>query len=265
MTDEAIMEKAKRFAGGSGHRDTIMKSLTHTWLQKFKQRYSIGTSAPMRRASEPRIPALSTSLSSISPSLPSAQTSPLSGSRSDEDMRAHGEYSFAYRQASFQSETPLTGTVASSFSSDIVSPVGPFGFSPDASTAVFPLDPKFSHEEKLNGVYATMQAQYLDQKHHTHGCATPRNHPSALVQDVSPTSHEMTFLSGADSTKETGKAAARLDGAATPSSEDAQRAAITLLNYLQNLSQPGQFEGEYSAIMKLTKKLDIQPSKISSQ
>lgn len=57
VKDEEIMDQAKLFARASGNQDSLLNSLTSSWLQKFKQKHGIGAGGRlMRRASETNIP-----------------------------------------------------------------------------------------------------------------------------------------------------------------------------------------------------------------
>uniref|UniRef100_A0A8H7NAS1 HTH CENPB-type domain-containing protein n=1 Tax=Bionectria ochroleuca TaxID=29856 RepID=A0A8H7NAS1_BIOOC len=158
IKDEEIMDQAKLFARASGHQDSLVSSLTSSWLQKFKQKHGITSGRLMRRASETNIPdsaRMSTSRSKkkkeksdiISPTSPSGQKSPLSDSRSDEDQQHDGfDFSaFSYRQAASQSATSLSSNLRdagnnSSFSSSAMSPTGTLTFSPDPNTGAFAVD-----------------------------------------------------------------------------------------------------------------------------
>lgn len=283
MTDSDIMQQAQRFARGSDNRQAILNNLTPNWLNRFKQRYSLGMPGPLRRASESNIPehlSMSARLYSISPSSPSADTSPLSGCRSDDDLRARGDCEFVYRPFASNSEASLTDNAPSSFSSDFNSPAGQFGFSQDGPAAGFPLDPNFGYERKREATIPSLNLQYTENQHTEGNLMTPRNLPPSTApvpcKQESPVAVAMPALPALRrngnksivSTKMTGindedEAATMEISEEGPSPEDAQRAAVTLLNYLQNLDQAGQFDREYSTIMKLTKKLQIQSNQFS--
>lgn len=263
MSDSEIMDRARQYARGSPNHQAILAKLTPSWLNKFKLRYSIDTvGGSLRRASEPSIPkklSFSTGFPDISPTSPSAQTSPLSVSPSDDDPRSFGSHDFTYRQLASQSETSLANNATSSFSSELISPVGPFGHSPDGHPSGFALDPEFEAEQKTNGPFRSMEMEYGSQMHNESTDPTlmaPHNASASCKQDTVASIPSMRLCGkdlNADSRPLT----------TMPSPEDAQRAAATLLNYLQNLGRCGQFEQEYSTIMKLTMKLDIHPSHFS--
>ncbi|OAA78319.1 Homeodomain-like protein [Akanthomyces lecanii RCEF 1005] len=261
MSDTEIMDRARQYARGSPNHQAILAKLTPSWLNKFKLRYSIDTTGgALRRASEPSIPeklSFSARFPDISPTSPSAQTSPLSVSPSDDDLQSRGKHDFTYRQFASQSETSLTNN-ATSFSSELISPVGPFGYSPDGHSSGFPLDPEFEAEQKRNGSFHSMEVEYASQMHSEatdSTLVTPRNAPPPCKQE-SPVADTMASIPSMRLCGKKLNTGVRVSPT-TPSPEDAQRAAATLLNYLQNLGHGGQFEHEYSTIMKLTMKLDI--------
>lgn len=108
VTDADIKEKFRFFATSTGNPDTVLKSTSNTWLEKFKQKNGIGTGRLVRRASETNIPDKrrgsksaimigSPSLvpmeptnadSPLSPGTRHPSASPLSGNRSDEERNA---------------------------------------------------------------------------------------------------------------------------------------------------------------------------------
>lgn len=269
MTDEQIMMQAQLFARASNNRDSVVNNLSSNWLHKFKQKYSIGTCEPLRRASEPSIHesfSMSSRFQSISPSSASVQNSPLSGSRSDDDLRARGDYNFTYRQFASQSEASLTDNSSSSFSSELISPVGPFGFSPDTQ---HPTGFSFGKREDI---LPPMEVEYASRPYLDGDLTTPRNLPSvaslpSFKQEASTvpniaTHHDLVHSEnkGDNDMKTNGN---RGSSAGAPSPEDVQRAATTLLSYLQSLGQSDQFEAEYTAIMKFTQNLQINPNRVS--
>ncbi|KAM3505340.1 hypothetical protein MY10362_002989 [Beauveria mimosiformis] len=263
MSDEDIMDSACKYARGSPNHQAILAKLTTTWLNKFKQRYSIETVGSVRRASEPSISEklpISARFQSISPSSPSPNTSPLSVSPSDDDLRSRGDYNFTYRQYASHSESSLTDNAASSFSSELISPVAPFNYSPDGPSTGFPLDPEFEAEQKRDAFTfrGPMELEYTSPIQTASADSllmTPRNLPPICKQE-SPVADTMASISQKHVNGKDMKTGA-------PSPEDAQRAVTTLLSYLQNLGQAGQFDHEYSAIMQLTRKLHIQPNQFS--
>ena len=161
VTDSDIKEKFRFFATTTGNSDTVLKSNSSNWLEKFKQKNGIGPGKLMRRASETNIPDsahLSTASPSLTPSQPSGamspaspsahpSPSPLSANRSDEEKEGLSGYmdftseSGAYRHTNSQSTTSLssafTDTAASSFSGSALSPTAPFTFSPDPNVGGF--------------------------------------------------------------------------------------------------------------------------------
>ena len=202
IRDDEIMEQAKLFAHGSGNQENLLSRLTSSWLQKFKQKHGIGTGRLMRRASETNIPdsaRMSMSYrdvrrgrksSGVSPSSPTGQLSPLSGSRSDEDAQNDAfDFDLHYRTAGSHSTTSLASdlrdTGTSSFSGSAMSPTGPFEFSPDPNLGAFPRDqnlhlrsgpPEF-HREKRSNTFPSLNLEYATQHTATSDSMTPRNQP----------------------------------------------------------------------------------------
>ncbi|KFA68809.1 hypothetical protein S40285_01213 [Stachybotrys chlorohalonatus IBT 40285] len=209
VKDDEIMEQAKLFAHASGNQETVLTSLTSNWLLKFKQKHGIGAGRLMRRASEANIPdsaRLSTMLpgiktendktnNGISPSSPSGQLSPLSGSRSDEELHAEGglDYELIYRANASQSTTSLTTDTRdqghSTFSGGALSPTASFNFSPDPNVGAFPLDqnlslgsgPDFQHREKRSNTFPSLNIEYNQSVTGGNGPMTPRNQASGTA------------------------------------------------------------------------------------
>ncbi|KAH7162434.1 hypothetical protein B0J13DRAFT_615075 [Dactylonectria estremocensis] len=303
VADEEIMEQARLFAHASGNQESLLGNLTSSWLQKFKQKHGIGAGKLMRRASETNIPdsaRMSTlmnkndkSPNGISPSSPSGQPSPLSGSRSDEEAQAEGlGFDFHYKHPESQSTTSLTSdlrdTRNSSFSGETMSPTAPFTFSPDPNVGGFPMDhlrsnpPDFQHREKRSNTFPSLNIDYVNQTATTEPM-TPR-HPSSTapssaldspaldmaapfaidrnINSPPPTlrrsssNSSITGRSSATPATTSGVVSTPLDTSpVSPSQEDARRAAATLLSYIQN---SGTFDSsEYLTVVQLTKKLQI--------
>ncbi|KAF7532498.1 hypothetical protein G7Z17_g13634 [Cylindrodendrum hubeiense] len=303
VADEEIMEQARLFAHASGNQESLLNSLTSSWLQKFKQKHGIGAGKLMRRASETNIPdsaRMSTLMSKndkgsngISPSSPTGQLSPLSGSRSDEEVQADGlGFDFHYKHPESQSATSLTSdlrdTGNSSFSGGTMSPTAPFTFSPDPNVGGFPMDhlrgnpPDFQHREKRSNTFPSLNIDYVNQTSSTEPM-TPR-HPSSTapssaldspaldmaapfaldtnINSPPPTlrrsssNSSMNARSSATPVTTSGISSTSLDSSpVSPSQEDARRAAATLLSYIQNA---GTFDtSEYLTVVQLTKKLQI--------
>ncbi|KAH7328520.1 hypothetical protein B0I35DRAFT_20201 [Stachybotrys elegans] len=204
------MEQAKLFAHASGNQESVLPSLNSNWLLKFKQKHAIGGNRLMRRASETNIPdsaRLSTALpvlktsreklsGGISPASPTGQLSPLSGSRSDEELNAGAvDFDFTYRPTASQSTTSLTSdlrdTASTSFSGAPLSPTASFNFSPDANVGSFPLDqnmqmgsnnPDFHHREKRSNTFPSLNIDYVNQSSgNSTEPMTPRNQHSGTA------------------------------------------------------------------------------------
>lgn len=167
IKDEEIMEQARLFAHGSGNSESLMNSLTSSWLQKFKQRHGIGPAKLMRRASDTNIPdsaRISTvrpklkkkpSSGVISPASPTGQMSPRSDSRSDDGRPNDGlGLDFTYGAMASQSSTSLNHDVGSApFSAGPLSPIGGhFTFSPDPNhSAGFAVEPRHHLQSSSSG------------------------------------------------------------------------------------------------------------------
>ena len=314
VKDDDIMEQAKLFARASENQDSLLSSLTGPWLQKFKQKHGLGSGKLTRRASETNIPdsarmsarpklkkekstgAISRSRPKkersssviISPVSPTTQMSPLSETRSDEEMHPEGlGLDFSYSQTASHSTTSLTNdTGNSSFSGGALSPTGTFTFSPDPNTGVFPFE---HHREKRSNTFPSLKLEGIHQTS-SNEPMTPRHPPtgtassSALaspVQELKPgiapidtsmasspvlhrSSSNSSMTGRSSTTPVTGSTvnSASIDSSpVSPSQEDARRAANTLLNYIQSMSSNGQFDqSEYTTLVHLTKKLQVHQS-----
>ncbi|KAI1212973.1 uncharacterized protein F4807DRAFT_457058 [Annulohypoxylon truncatum] len=158
VSDSQMEEKAKVFCTGS---DSPLKTITASWIEKFKQKHNIGPGKLIRRASETAIPdnarldtgspLLSTSQTpgGISPASPINQTtspqpsSAIEKSESKESLST-GFMDFetnGYRHPHSQSSTSLSSAVtdppSSTFSAGAFSPGSQFNFSPDPNSGMF--------------------------------------------------------------------------------------------------------------------------------
>lgn len=163
LTDDEIKEKARFFASNvHPNADSVLKTNSASWLEKFKQKNGIGGARLTRRASETNIsdsgslnpdsagPSASQTPNGISPTSPSGlpSPSPLSATKSEEDLKSEqmngyfAQENGGYRHSNSQSTTSLssafTDTAPSSFSGGPTSPTTPFGFSPDQSGSWLP-------------------------------------------------------------------------------------------------------------------------------
>jgi hypothetical protein len=196
LSDDEIMDQARRFAHGSNNQESLMSSLTSSWLQKFKQKHGIGPSRLTRRASETNIPdsvrmSASTvrpllkkkgSSGVISPASPTGQMSPLSESRSDEDGPNEGlgfDFSGYSRAIASLSTSSLTndavsgGAGTSSFLGGTLSPNHNFHFSPDPNTRGFVVDQELHlaglddhHREKRSNTFPSLNIDSINMNHH---------------------------------------------------------------------------------------------------
>ncbi|MBE3043850.1 hypothetical protein IMZ48_15000 [Candidatus Bathyarchaeota archaeon] len=201
VSDKEIWEQARLFAHGVDGSEHLQK-LGDSWLEKFKQKQGIGQPRLARRASETNIPT-STKLSisspllaqgqhfnGISPASPTIQPSPLSGTRSDDDLRESmsGPYSFrsdVFKRGNNQSSTSLSSAFteagASSFSSSAVSPTGPFAFSPDSNVGGFlsdqrhfPPGPESNFQRPRSQTFPNLDIECLNQQGENHEPTTPK-------------------------------------------------------------------------------------------
>lgn len=158
VSDTQMEEKAKVFCTGS---DSPLKTITASWIEKFKQKHNIGPGKLIRRASETAIPdnarldtgspLLSTTQTpgGVSPASPSNHTaSPQPPSATEKpEMKESISTSFmdfetnGYRHPHSQSSTSLSSAVtdppSSTFSAGAFSPGSHFNFSPDPNSGMF--------------------------------------------------------------------------------------------------------------------------------
>ena len=160
------------FARASGNQENILGILSSGWLQRFKQRHSVGGGRLSRRASESNIsdplgrkfsvdaPDSHERDTRMSPVSPSGHLSPVSGSRSDEEAkREAADLDFADR-----SSQPTRDPKGSSLSGGTMSPFEPFSFSPDPSNGSFPPAPTVPL--RLHGETAA-EPHYRDKRSNT--------------------------------------------------------------------------------------------------
>jgi hypothetical protein len=311
LTDSAIKEKARFFATTVGNNESHLKTNSTSWLEKFKQKNGIGGAKLTRRASETNISdsgslapdsaggSASQTPNGISPTSPSGlpSPSPLSGSKSNEDLRSEsingylefGQENSAYRHSNSQSTTSLSSAFTdnnpASFSAGAASPTAPFSFSPDSSgwmpsqqsrlpppgnafqrprSQTFPMlgiDPSFissQTNEPLTPKYnATAPSSALDSPIHEIG--PPFGMDSAIS---SPPLHHSSS-NGSMAPPSTGTPITGLQsppGSSAPSSptqDDARRALDTLLNFFNQAPNGLVDQNEYMTVLKLTEKLRL--------
>ncbi|KAI1106314.1 hypothetical protein F4804DRAFT_52602 [Jackrogersella minutella] len=158
VSDSQMEEKARVFCTGS---DSPLKTITASWIEKFKQKQNIGPGKLIRRASETAIPD-NARLDTGSPLLSTTQTpggvspaSPInhavSPQASSANERSDGKDSIStnfmdfeangYRHPHSQSSTSLSSAVtdppSSTFSAGAFSPTSQFNFSPDPNSGMF--------------------------------------------------------------------------------------------------------------------------------
>ncbi|OTA61944.1 hypothetical protein K449DRAFT_57723 [Hypoxylon sp. EC38] len=158
VSDSQMEEKARVFCTGS---DSPLKTITASWIEKFKQKHNIGPGKLIRRASETAIPdnarldtgspLLSTTQTpgGISPASPNNQTeSPQISSANEKsegkdamstnfmDFDANG-YRHPHSQSSTSLSSAVTDPPSSTFSAGAFSPTSQFNFSPDPNSGMF--------------------------------------------------------------------------------------------------------------------------------
>lgn len=269
IKDDEILEQAKLFARASGNQEGLVSSLTGGWLVKFKHKHGIGSGRLMRRASETNIP--------------DSAISPLSWSRSDEDLHSETlEFELTYRRdtSTTSDEPPLS-------SADVVSPSASYSFSPDS----FPLEaPGWHHQRaKRSKTFPSIDVSFVQRETTADEPTTPRHHPpvpspsssiqsptsdfrpAAFAMDTSSlhrTSSSSSLTGRSSGTPVTGSthAGAALDSSSpdSPTLDEARQAANTLLSYLQRMSPSGHFDqGDFLAVAQLTNKLQLQQHQTS--
>ncbi|OLN93926.1 hypothetical protein CCHL11_03482 [Colletotrichum chlorophyti] len=307
-SDEEILDQAKHFSRTTNgvSEASQMKLINSTWLEKFKQRNILVPGRLLRRASETNIihhTKLSDSPSlgapGISPASPTAQQSPLSADRSDEDT-LHGlgfvgyEDGGAYKHTNSQSTTSLNSALTdggnSSFSGSALSPTATFTFSPDPNTGGFlPHDSSrqlhgaasSNFQRPRSQTFPTLDLEYLNQTAATEPM-TPTYHPASTEPSSALDSpvHELTAPHfGLDSaiassphlhhsssnSSMAGRSATTPTGSSptSPTQEDARKAADTLLSFFQTTAAGGLLDQtEFAMMLRLTEKLRLHPHQV---
>lgn len=157
VSDSQMEEKARVFCTGS---DSPLKTITASWIEKFKQKHNIGPGKLIRRASETAIPdsarldtgspLLSTQTpGGISPASPMTQAPSPQALSANEKSEGKDSMSTSfmdfdtngYRHPHSQSTTSLSSAVtdppSSTYSAGAFSPTSQFNFSPDPNSGMF--------------------------------------------------------------------------------------------------------------------------------
>lgn len=314
LTDAAIKEKARFFATTVGNNESHLKTSSASWLEKFKQKNGIGGAKLTRRASETNISdsgslnpdsaghSASQTPNGISPTSPSAlpSPSPLSATKSDDDLKGDGLNSYfghgGYRHSNSQSTTSLssvfTDPAPSSFSAGPTSPTTPFAFSPENNSSAwmpsqqsrlpppgsnnfqrprsqtFPMlgiDPSFissQTSEPLTPKYLPVTAPSSALDSPMHEMPPPFGMDSAISSP--PLHHSSSNGSmGPPSTTTPITGLQSPPGSSAPGSptqDDARRALDTLLNFFNQAPTGLVDSNEYMTVLKLTEKLRLQSS-----
>lgn len=207
VSDEELLSKAQHFALGIAGTE-LVQSLGDPWLQRYKRKNRNGQRKLTRRASETNIQAnanLSTrspllahsqQSSGISSASPTVQPSPLSGTRSPDELNESmsGLYSFgteAFRRGSHPSSTSLSSAFTETATS-AVSPIGPFPFSPDSNLGGgflsdqrhLPAGPESSFQRPRSQTFPNLDIECLNQQ----GGNSDQETPKYPVSSTAPSS-----------------------------------------------------------------------------
>ncbi|RDA82458.1 hypothetical protein CP532_0205 [Ophiocordyceps camponoti-leonardi (nom. inval.)] len=196
VKDEEIMEQARLFARASGNQEILLSTLTGGWLHKFKLKHGIGSNNRLlRRASETNVPdnvgsttsnkTTTTTPTPVSPSTTTTTTqplSPLSGTRSDEDLhRDTLEFELTYRAQGIgstkRSKSPTGpageacdgavsagGTISPSASFSLSSDAGVAGFPPAAAPGLLPLTGDVSLRDKRSKTFPSIDVSFMQKR-----------------------------------------------------------------------------------------------------
>ncbi|RDA90296.1 hypothetical protein CP533_3335 [Ophiocordyceps camponoti-saundersi (nom. inval.)] len=282
VKDEEIMEQARLFARASGNQEVLLSTLTGGWLHKFKLKHGIGSSNRLlRRASDTNVPdnvlgstmnkTTTTTPTPVSPSTTTTTTtqplSPLSGTRSDEDLhRDTVEFELSYRAqgvgSTKRSKSPTGpgeacdgvvsagGTMSPCASFGLSSDVG-VGFSPATTVStLLPLTGEVSLRDKRSKTFPSIDVSFMQKRESgVEQAATASARRLAISDDDDDDEDdEISSLDDDDN-----------DDFTYPIGEEARKAANTLLFYMQRLGGQHFDKGEYSVVAQLARKLQLQP------
>ncbi|KAK7751613.1 hypothetical protein SLS62_006439 [Diatrype stigma] len=197
FTDAQMEERAKVFCAGQ---ETALKTITSSWLEKFKQKHGIGGKL-VRRASETAIPdsahrletespmvSASQTPSGVSPGSPTGQLSPATSSAHPDSKEALSAFmdleGSNYKQPHHsQSTTSLSSAVtdpqSSTFSAGgggsggAFSPTSQFTFSPEPNSGILPSADGSSFHRPRSQTFPHIpsieQLEYLNQPNQNNG------------------------------------------------------------------------------------------------
>lgn len=295
VSDAEILERGTQFARASGVKEPLSQSWLAKFKQKYSfGNQGHGSNRLLRRASETNIPdsvkmnktALpklkkKSSSGIVSPASPTGQMSPLSEGKSDEDAGRPVEglgLDFTYQQPRHsQSTTSLNDAANSSFSGGVVSPTGTYTFSPDPNSGGFGMDqqlrgagPETQHREKRSNTFPSLGIDANPLAVHNesrHSATQPLESPSAaapfILDSAANLAPNNTMSSPPPLRRSSSNSSITARGQnetspASPSAEDARRAANTLITFMQNGVPGGTFDqGEYMMVLQMAKKLQV--------
>ncbi|CAI6091150.1 unnamed protein product [Clonostachys chloroleuca] len=317
IKDEEIMDQAKLLARASSHQDSLVPSLTRSWLQKFKQKHEITSGRLIKHTSETNAPdsvQISTSTTrtkkeesgSISPISPSGQKSLLFQSPSGQILSSSQlqlgivppppPHNFSNSSAGEKATTPGSDCATSEiarksalkrqrhtkshrgrhnrkrrriqcqetqpacehcakagleyeYPSSAMSPTGTLTFPPDPNADAFAVDQTL--QSQMEDIRASSITPFSDLQLREKCSNTSPSLNLDLVNQV-VSSEPMTPRHQIPST-----AVSIYSSPVSPSSEDACRAAATLLSYIQSsMKTNAQFEdSDLITLAQLTDKL----------
>ncbi|RCI15246.1 hypothetical protein L249_6464 [Ophiocordyceps polyrhachis-furcata BCC 54312] len=308
VKDEEIMEQARLFARASGNQEVLLSTLTGGWLHKFKLKHGIGSNNRLlRRASDTNVPDnvgstinnnnKTTTPTPVSPSTTTTTTtqplSPLSGTRSDEDLhRDTLEFELTYRAqgvgSTKRSKSPTGPSEACDGAVSAISPSASFSLSSDVSVAGFPPPPTLlpltgeaNLGDKRSKTFPSVDVSFMQKRESGEergaSSSTPRlGAKSSPCSPPPPLQLSPTTMTTTTTTTTTCvppltttspipiaphpcSSSSSSTSPPPPTQEEARRAANTLLFYMQRRGGQHFDKGEYGVVVQLAKKLQLQP------
>jgi hypothetical protein len=217
-----------------------------------------------------------------------------------------GGYKHTNSQSTTSLSSAFTDTAASSFSGSALSPNGPFSFSPDPNVGGFlptddraqmPMGSSNFHRPRSQ-TFPTLDLEYMSQQQQQPEPLTPKYHVSSTAPSsaLESPAHELAqphfaldsavvspqLQHRSSSSSLVGRQAGNIpvtSGAlgstplasspGSPTQEDAQKAAVTLLHFLHSVGGPSFVDqNDYNTVVRLTEKLRLhqhQMTKVASQ
>lgn len=246
----------------------------------------------MRSSGSPLLPASQPS-SAISPTSPSGQLSPpsLPATKNEEDKDGmnnivdftNGLYKNPNTQSTTSLSSAFTDTSTPPFPGGAISPTNSFNFSPDPNTGAFQVPvPGPGFQRPRSQTFPTLDMEYLNQTQSADANAKfpPSATPSSALDSAGteppvpsytfePTVSSPRLRHSSSNSSIAGRGtttpitnSAVTSSPASPTQEDAFRAADTLLSYLRSSNGLAD-QTELKIVMRLTEKLRIHQSKPS--